>query len=99
MMAPAPAQTPSIAAMIGCGAARIALTSSPVMRVKSSSPLGIHFGERLDDLEHVAAGTEIAAGAGDHDRLDAFVAGGGAKNVARARHNFRTSADFCAPGG
>ena len=39
MMAPAPAHTPSIAAMIGCGAARIDLTSSPVMRVKSSSPL------------------------------------------------------------
>ena len=37
MIAPAPAQTPSIAAMIGCGQARIALTTSPVMRVKSSS--------------------------------------------------------------
>ena len=36
-IAPAPAQTPSIAATIGCGQARIALTSSPVMRVKSSS--------------------------------------------------------------
>ena len=36
-MAPAPAHTPSIAAMIGCGQARIALTTSPVMRVKSSS--------------------------------------------------------------
>ena len=38
MIAPAPAQTPSIAATIGCGQARIALTSSPVMRVKASSP-------------------------------------------------------------
>ena len=37
MIAPAPAQTPSIAAMIGCGHARIAFTTSPVMRVKSSS--------------------------------------------------------------
>ena len=37
MIAPAPAHTPSIAAMIGCGQARIALTTSPVMRVKSSS--------------------------------------------------------------
>jgi hypothetical protein len=36
-MAPAPAHTPSTAATIGCGAARIALTTSPVMRVKSSS--------------------------------------------------------------
>ena len=37
-IAPAPAQTPSTAAMIGCGQARIARTRSPVMRVKSSSP-------------------------------------------------------------
>ena len=37
MIAPAPAQTPSTAAMIGCGQARIALTTSPVIRVKSSS--------------------------------------------------------------
>ena len=37
-IAPAPAQTPSIAAMIGCGQARIAETSAPVMRVKLSSP-------------------------------------------------------------
>ena len=35
-IAPAPAQTPSIAATIGCGQARIAFTTSPVMRVKSS---------------------------------------------------------------
>ena len=37
MIAPAPAQTPSIAATIGCGQARIALTTSPVILVKSSS--------------------------------------------------------------
>ena len=36
-IAPAPAQTPSIAATIGCGQARIALTRSPVMRVNISS--------------------------------------------------------------
>ena len=41
-MAPAPAQMPSTAATIGCGQARIALTTSPVMRVKaSSSGIGI----------------------------------------------------------
>ena len=34
-IAPAPAQTPSTAAMIGCGQARIWRTRSPVMRVKS----------------------------------------------------------------
>jgi hypothetical protein len=37
-IAPAPAHTPSIAATIGCGQARIAFTSSPVMRVKRSNP-------------------------------------------------------------
>ena len=37
-IAPAPAQTPSSAATIGCGQARIALTRSPVIRVKASSP-------------------------------------------------------------
>ena len=36
-MAPAPAHTPSIAAMMGCGHKRMALTSSPVMRVKDSN--------------------------------------------------------------
>ena len=39
MIAPAPAQTPSTAAMIGCGQARIARTRSPVIRVNLSSPL------------------------------------------------------------
>jgi hypothetical protein len=37
MIAPAPTQMPSIAATIGCGQPRIALTRSPVMRVKLSS--------------------------------------------------------------
>src|SRR5882724_12054074 len=36
---PAPAQMPSTAATIGCGQARIALTRSPVMRVKAVRPL------------------------------------------------------------
>ena len=36
--APAPTQTPSIAAITGCGQARIAFTRSPVMRVKRSRP-------------------------------------------------------------
>ena len=37
IMAPAPAHTPSSAATMGCGQARMALTSAPVMRVKASS--------------------------------------------------------------
>ena len=36
--APAPTHTPSIAAITGCGQARIALTTSPVMRVNASRP-------------------------------------------------------------
>ena len=36
-IAPAPAHTPSMAATIGCGQARIALITSPVMRVNASS--------------------------------------------------------------
>ena len=38
-IAPAPAQMPSTAATIGCGEARIALTRSPVIRVKAVRPL------------------------------------------------------------
>jgi hypothetical protein len=34
IIAPAPAHTPSMAATMGCGQARMALTKSPVMRVK-----------------------------------------------------------------
>jgi hypothetical protein len=37
-IAPAPAATPSTAAMIGCGQARIAFTTSPVRAVKAMSP-------------------------------------------------------------
>jgi hypothetical protein len=37
-MAPARTQTPSTAATISCGQARIALTRSPVMWVNASSP-------------------------------------------------------------
>ena len=73
MIAPAPAHTPSIAAMIGCGQARIALTSSPVILVKFEQARRAHLDQRADDLEHVAAGAEIAAGAGDDERLHALV--------------------------
>ena len=38
IIAPAPTQTPSTAAITGCGQARIALTRSPVMRVNSRRP-------------------------------------------------------------
>ncbi len=38
MIAPAPAQTPSTAATIGCGQARMAATRRPVMRVNASRP-------------------------------------------------------------
>ena len=73
MIAPAPAQTPSIAATIGCGQARIALTRSPVMRVNISRSGHAHLRQRADDLVHVAARAEVVAGALDDDR--AHVAG------------------------
>ena len=37
IIAPAPAHTPSMAATMGCGQARMALTSAPVMRVNASN--------------------------------------------------------------
>ena len=39
MIAPAPAQTPLTAAMMGCGQARMAFTRSPVIRVNWSKPV------------------------------------------------------------
>ena len=66
MIAPAPAQTPSTAATIGCGQARIAFTRSPVMRVNSEQLGRLQLRQRPDDLVHVAAGAEIVARAGDH---------------------------------
>ena len=67
MIAPAPAQTPSIAATIGCGQTRIALTRSPVMRVNISSSGAFRLHQRADDLVHVAARAEVVAGAGEDD--------------------------------
>ena len=55
IIAPAPTQTPSTAAMTGCGQARIALTRSPVMRVKASSPFMSRGQQRTDDLVDVSA--------------------------------------------
>ena len=69
MIAPAPAQTPSTAAMIGCGQALMARTRSPVMRVKRKQAALVHLGQRADDLMDVAARAEIAARAGDDDAL------------------------------
>src|SRR5262249_18424768 len=41
----------------------------------------LHLDQRLDDFEHVAAGAEIAAGAGDDERLDGFLPGGRAEEI------------------
>src|SRR3954471_23805738 len=67
-IAPAPAQTPSIAATIGCGQPRIALTRSPVIRVKSSEA-DMAFAVSGQMLVHVAARAEIAAGPRDDHRF------------------------------
>ena len=70
IIAPAPTHTPSTAAMTGCGQALMALTRSPVMRVKASRPFMSRVEQRADDVVHVAAGGEVAAVGGDDDRLD-----------------------------
>src|SRR5262249_29629172 len=41
----------------------------------------LHLDQRLDDFEHVAAGAEIAACAGDDERLDGFLPGGRAEEI------------------
>jgi len=72
-IAPAPAQIPSTAATIGCGQPRIALTTSPVMRVKASRRphrLGAAISTSGPMISCLAAGAEIAAGAGDYHGLD-----------------------------
>ena len=70
MIAPAPTQIPSTAATTGCGQPRIALTRSPVIRVKRRSSGIVHLRQRPDDLVHVAAGGEVAARAGEYDGFD-----------------------------
>ena len=90
IIAPAPTQTPSTAAMTGCGQARIAFTRSPVMRVKASRPLHVRVEQRADDVVHVAARAEIAAVGGDHDRLHVVGVGQRAEGVAQLGVGSRT---------
>ena len=99
MMAPAPTQTPSSAAMIGCGQARIALTRSPVMRVKCEQVRHVHVGQRADDLVHVAARAEVAAVAPKTTDLDGRRRRAGRGTSRAARHSSRRSAGSCARAG
>jgi hypothetical protein len=43
----------------------------------------LHLGQRLDDLEHIPTGAEVAAGASDDDRLDGWFDRQGAECVAQ----------------
>ena len=62
MIAPAPTQTPSTAAIIGLPQLPIiALTRSPVIRVKAKQLFHIHAHQRADDVMHIPARAEIAA--------------------------------------
>ena len=81
MIAPAPAQTPSIAAMIGCGQARIAFTTSPVMRVKSSSSTVFILisGPMISNTSPPEQ--KLPPLAGDDDGLDGLVLRGGAEQM------------------
>ncbi len=62
IIAPAPTQTPSTAATTGCGQARIALTRSPVMRVKASSPF----------MSRVSSGPMISCTSPPEEKLPPF---------------------------
>ena len=82
------------------GSARIAFTRSPVIRVNASRP-GVSpcCVERADDVVHVAAGAEVAAGAGDDDGLDVARVRERAEQVAQLGVATRRSADSCARAG
>ena len=62
MIAPAPAQIPSTAAMNGLGRGAHRLDEFAGHAGEGSEVAGVHPRERADDLEHVAAGGKIAAG-------------------------------------
>ena len=69
---PAPAVVPFRLAMTGFGSRRMLRISSQVRRVKSSKPSASRPCKLADDVAHVAAGTEGAAGAGDHHDANIF---------------------------
>ena len=75
MIAPAPAQMPSIADndRLRTGAHLLDQLAGHAREGEQARHvvLALHLDQRTDDLVHVAAGAEIAAGAGDHDVLDA----------------------------
>jgi hypothetical protein len=84
-MAPAPAHTPSTAATMGCGQCAHGL-DQVARHAREHQQLGrLQAHQRADDLVHVAARAEVAAGAGDHHRL-------ARRGVAQARNRSRSSA-------
>ena len=74
MIAPAPAQMPSIADddRLRTGAHLLDQLTRHAREGEQARHvvLALHLDQRTDDLVHVAAGAEIAAGADDHDVLD-----------------------------
>jgi hypothetical protein len=99
MIAPAPTATPSTAEMIGLPQPIIALTRSPVMRVKFSRLLHVHFRQRADDVVHIAAGTEVAAVGQEYNRVH-IVAHRPAPGTCRAApRSCRRSAGSCGQAG
>ena len=99
MIAPAPTQTPSTRGddRLRAGAHRLDQVAGHAREGEQARH--VHLGQRADDLVHVAARAEIAAGAGDHHGLD-VVARRPARGTCRAaRHRFRRSAGSSAPAG
>ena len=93
---PAPTQTPSIAAITGCGQPRIAFTRSPVMRVKRSRPpMSISVSgpmmSRTSPPEQ-----KLPSAPGDHDGVDVVGVARARGTCRAARRRTRTSAGSCA---
>ena len=81
-MAPAPATVPFSAATMGRRQARMAATTSQVIRVKSRSPC-VFLEQLADDRLDVAPGAETTPGAGEDDGAHVGLAVEGAEDAAQ----------------
>ena len=98
-IAPAPAHTPSTAAMIGCGQTRIARTRSPVIRVNRSSPSSFILVSGPMISWTSPPEQKLPPAPADHDDLHLVTCVRARKRCRATRHSFRTSADSSARDG
>ena len=83
MIAPAPTQTPSTAAMIGLPQCEHRLHQIAGHAREGEQALHVHRDQRADDVVHVAAGAEVAAVRAEDDRLHVVGVGQRAEGVAQ----------------